>query len=218
MPEGTRSGRGRSPFPRSMLLAGSLVLAIGPSRGSASPVARDEIGRSVAETSGVGRQRAGVALGVPLGPGVSVPTSCAWELRDSGGSEVPVQVAPLVVDDSGDVRWLRVRFEADVAARSRRRFVLARRPVGSSLASPTSPIPPIVSGDGIVARSQRLVARIGCTEGPLVQIVTPAGDLVATVGAPEGEVDGKPVEVDRLSLRALVLDDDGPIVVRALLE
>jgi len=162
----------------------------------------------------------GVATAAPVAAGVFVPESTLLRpgdgvaLRDARGNDVPVQASPLVVDDAGRVRWLRVRFACDLASNRPARFHLR---AGRATSPPPRPLRAIEADEGVAVNLASLVARVSRREGPLVRFGDVAGARFV-LDAPSGTVDGVPLEPAPEAFRGLVVEEAGPLSVRIRLD
>lgn len=91
---------------------------------AASAAAEDfQVPFSVEEPAGVARTAEPVSGGLPL-PRGRFPASQQFALFRADGTELPVQVSPLVVETDGSLRWVLLDFQDDLPARGKKSYVL----------------------------------------------------------------------------------------------
>lgn len=100
-----------------------------------SAAAFAKIPLTIAERSGIARTGEPVTTGVPFARG-TLFGGARLRLDDSAGQPVPCEFAPLVHWPDGSVKWLRLRFRADVAANQEMALHLSPDPAGQPIVPP----------------------------------------------------------------------------------
>jgi hypothetical protein len=97
---------------------------------------------TLTEPVGVARKAEPVCGGIPL-PADTYKPGQAFALYD-GARQVPLQVAPLVVDARGFLRWILLDFQTDLAAKETKTFTL------KTLGADVKALPPMAREEGNV--------------------------------------------------------------------
>ena len=120
---------------RLLIVATALALSVGPA-------AALELSLTVEEPIGTERKHEVVSGGIPFPEG-KYKDPAAFSLFDAG-TEVPVQVSPIVTYPDGSLHWALVSFPVSLKANDRRTFVLKDAP---GKARPTNPVAVKENGD-----------------------------------------------------------------------
>ena len=103
--------------------------------GDAAPAAW-ELRLTVTEPAGLARRSKPVSGGIPL-MAAAFQTDQGFALFDENGAEVPLQASPLVVDEKGNLQWVLLDFQTDLAAGETKAFTLR---AGEGAAAPPKPL------------------------------------------------------------------------------
>lgn len=112
---------------------------------------------TVPERAGIARTAEPVITGVPFAAG-ALHAGARLRLSDAGGAPQGFHAEPLVHWPDGSVKWLRLRFLADVPAGGEGRFVLEAAPEGREL---TRPVPEEELGPEAVIETAALRLALG---------------------------------------------------------
>lgn len=159
-----------------------------------------------------GHGRFPVTVGIAVPDRASLPPGSEFELRDASGAEVPVQAAPLVVDDEGRLRWFGARFAADCGPGGAKRFRVRLRSGGSPA---RGSLRIVETDEGVAVNVGGMVVRTSRWEGPLFSLF--AGDDAgpALVLDPvECTVGGVSFAAEPAAFRVLSVEAAGPLVAR----
>ena len=102
---------------------------------SAAVAGEFEVKLTVEEPAGLARKAEPVCGGIPL-PAATLKKDQAFAVY-AGGTEIPAQVFPMVVDEKGFVRWVLVDIQTDLGAKEKKEFTLK---AAAPAAKPAAPL------------------------------------------------------------------------------
>ncbi len=127
------------------------LLALGAILSPAALAGEFKVTLTVSEPAGAARKAEPACGGIPL-PRKTFKKGQAFAIL-SGGTAIPAQVLPLVVDKQGYVNWVLVDTQVDVDAKGKTELALV---AGKASPKPASPLKVNLTGDGVTVDTGKI--------------------------------------------------------------